>query len=183
MPRRPALSLSLYLRGRKVLLVGTGAGADERAERLKHARAELQRASEDEWRQEPLADYFLVVAHSASEAANLEVARSAREAGCLCYAHDQPAVSDFAFPALATRGSLSVAITTDATAPSLAGSLRRQLQSLLDQGGDELDALLEALESSREALPPGTKRQKLLKRMAQSVRLVGAIEVDPLDTP
>ena len=78
---RPALNLSLYLRDRRVLLVGTGAGADERLSRLDDAGATVERIDEEAWRsgEPPEGHFFLVIGHSADDPLNAEVAQWARD--------------------------------------------------------------------------------------------------------
>ena len=166
---RPALNLSLYLRDRRVLLVGTGAGADERLSRLDDAGATVERIDEEAWRsgEPPEGHFFLVIGHSADDPLNAEVA----------YAHDQPLYSDFAFPALAKRGPLRIAISTHGVAPALAAHLRREFEARLEASGKSLDAVLEELERVRRSFPRGPSRMQKLKEIAAKVRLVGEIAV------
>lgn len=180
MTRRPALCLNLYLRSRRVLLVGSGPGADERASRLHACDAQLSRLDEDAWRSGARGerdDFFVVIAHSADDELNAEVARWATGCGALAYAHDQPDVSDFSFPALSTHGPLAIAIATQGAAPALAGHLRRELDGLLDRSRDVLDGVIAELERVRSQEPPGLARMQSLKAIAGRVRLVGKLEL------
>lgn len=179
MTARPALSLSLYLHNRAVLLVGTGPGAEERHARLLDAGAEVQRLEETKWRDQPkpAGPYFLVIGHSADNALNAEVAQWAKDNATLSYAHDQPALSDFAFPALAKHGPLHIAISTQGIAPALAAHLRRQFEERLAASAAGLDTILGELERVRREFPSGEKRMQTLKAMASKVRLVGDIEI------
>tara|TARA_R110002073_G_scaffold142117_3_gene293744 strand:- start:121649 stop:122215 length:567 start_codon:yes stop_codon:yes gene_type:complete len=176
---RPALNLSLYLRDRRVLLVGTGAGADERLSRLDDAGATVERIDEEAWRsgEPPEGHFFLVIGHSADDPLNAEVAQWARDHATLAYAHDQPLYSDFAFPALAKRGPLRIAISTHGVAPALAAHLRREFEARLEASGKSLDAVLEELERVRRSFPRGPSRMQKLKEIAAKVRLVGEIAV------
>jgi len=181
--RRPALSLSLYLQDRHVLLFGDGEGADERAKRLERANASVYRIASGDWQE--LAEsnnsakkFDLAIANSNDAAANRCLALWARAQGILAYAHDQPEVSDFAFPALARRGALQIAISTEGVAPALAAQLRRHLTALLDSGGQELDRIVIQLEQIREKFPRGRERMNLLKQIAKRVRHVGKLTIE-----
>ncbi|MCP4444425.1 MAG: hypothetical protein GY811_03650 [Myxococcales bacterium] len=179
MTSRPALSLSLYLRDRAVLLVGTGPGADERLDRLRDGDANVKRMTEERWQEgaRPTEKYFLVVAHSSVDALNAEVATWAQEHATLSYAHDQPAFSDFAFPALAKRGALRIAISTQGVAPALAARLRRELDAKLAASGSGIDTIVAELERVRREFPRGQDRMKILSALAAKVRLVGEFEI------
>lgn len=181
MSRRPALPISLYVAGRRVLVVGDGPGAEERARRLEAAGADLVRIATAAWRDELCAGAFAVLANGEDDAHNGRVARAARAAGCLAYAHDQPALSDFAMPALIRRGPLQIAISTDAAAPALSRRLREQLEALLDTAGPRLEALLTRLERARASLPRGAERARELYRMASALHLRGTVDVDETD--
>ena len=173
---RPGFSVSLLLTDRRVVVVGSGAGADDRADRLARARAEVVRITAEDYTPDRLEGAFLVMAHSDDDELDRRIARDARAAGALAYAHDQPAISDFAMPALARRGPLSVAIATSAVAPSLARQLRRELQAMLDRAGQAIDQLIERMARAR-AIPEAAERRQHLAELAASLRLTGEIQV------
>ena len=64
-------------------------------------------------------------------------------------AADQPADCDFILPAIARRGSVSVAVSTDGKSPALAAHLRDRIASLLTP---ELAALAEDLAAERSLI-------------------------------
>jgi siroheme synthase (precorrin-2 oxidase/ferrochelatase) len=179
MPRRPALSVSLAIGGRTALVVGTGAGADERTSRLRAAGAAVRQIAPVDYQTDMCADVFLVVAQTGNSELDRRVTADARAAGALRYAHDQPDASDFAFPALARREPLALAISTDGAAPALARRLREELARLLDDAGAELDRLLHELEHEREEWAPSPERADRLYRLACRLRLTGRLEIDP----
>jgi uroporphyrin-III C-methyltransferase / precorrin-2 dehydrogenase / sirohydrochlorin ferrochelatase len=182
MTPRPALAVSLYLSDRRVVLVGRDDRSRDRIERLRAAGARVVAVAPDQYRKELCQGAFLVLAQSGDHAVDRQVAGDARAAGCLCYVHDRPELSDLAMPALARRGPLSLAISTDATAPALAGRLRGQVQALLDSAGQALDGLLADMAAARAA-QPGPARARRLAAMAGRLRVLGRIAVDPPDTP
>ena len=180
MARRPALTLSLAIGGRPALVIGSGAAADERASRLRAAGAAVRQVSASGYRTDMCADVFLVVAQSGNAELDRRVAADAAAAGAaLRYAHDQPEVSDFAFPALARRGPVTLAISTDGAAPALARRLREELARLLEDAGAELDALLRELEHEREEWAPSPERADRLYRLASRLRLAGGLVIEP----
>lgn len=121
---------------------------------------------------------FLVVAHGDDPSFDRRVAADARAAGALAYAHDQPDVSDFAFPALARRGPLSLAISTDGVAPALARRMREEIDRLFADIGPALDQLLEDLAAHRAGAAPGQERAERLYRLACRLRFAGRLAVD-----
>jgi siroheme synthase-like protein len=159
-------------------VVGDGAGADERARRLQAAGARVERLSRAEYRSELCRGAFVVVANGDDDAHNGQVARDARAAGCLAYAHDQPALSDFAMPALIRRGPLAVAISTDAVAPALSRRLREQLEALFETAGDRLTDLIDRMERLRAELPRGRARAEALYRLASRLSIAGTVDID-----
>ncbi|HEU5056120.1 MAG TPA: NAD(P)-dependent oxidoreductase [Kofleriaceae bacterium] len=180
MARRPALALSLAIGGRPALVVGAGPGADERASRLRAAGAAVRQVAPADYRTDMCADVFLVVAQSGNAELDRRVAADAAAAGAaLRYAHDQPEVSDFAFPALARRGPLALAVSTDGAAPALARRLREELGRLLEDAGAQLDALVRELEHERAEWAPSPERADRLYRLACRLRLAGRLEIDP----
>ena len=177
MSRRPAFPLSLYVRGRNVLVVGDGTRAAERASRMQAAEADVHRVSDEDYHPGLVQDAFVVIANSDDDDHNEVVVRHARAAGCIAYAHDRPDISDFAMPALIQRGPLKIAISTDAVAPALSRRLREQLEAALERSGAAIDALVAELSDLRARLPRG-KRGNTLYRIASRMRLDGQFIVD-----
>jgi len=175
MPARPTLPIGLYLKDRRVVVVGDGAIADERANRLDAAGASIIRVSHDEYDSGALREASAVFAVGPDRDANRQVASDGRAMGLLTYAHDDPEASDFAMPALARCGALSIAISTDATAPALSGQLRRELERVLDGAGAPLLELLDELAAMREESP---RNMSELKRSAARLKLEGELKIE-----
>jgi uroporphyrin-III C-methyltransferase/precorrin-2 dehydrogenase/sirohydrochlorin ferrochelatase len=123
------------------------------------------------------AGVFLVVADSGDRELDRRIADEARAAGALAYAHDQPDSSDLVFPALAQRGALSLAITTDGIAPALARRVREEIARLLEEAGPALDRLLDELERARAAEAPGASRADKLYRLACRLSFAGRLAI------
>jgi uroporphyrin-III C-methyltransferase/precorrin-2 dehydrogenase/sirohydrochlorin ferrochelatase len=101
------------------------------------------------------------------------VSREARAVGALVYVMDDPERSDLAMPALARRGPIQVAISTEGTAPALARRLREELERLLDTGGAAFDELLAAMARVRDER---VERDRL-REMASALTIEGRISV------
>lgn len=174
MPARPALAVSLHVAGRRCVVVGDGPPADERAARLTDAGAAPERIASAAYSAAALAGAFVVFCSDAALAQ--QVSRDARAAGALFYAMDLPELSDFAMPALARRGPVQLAVSTDGEAPALARRLRQELQRMLDaDGATELDGLLAEMIRLRAELPSGADRTDRLRALAERLRLDGKL--------
>ena len=177
MSPRPVLPVSLHLEGLVVVLVGDGPLADERAARLAPTGAEVRRIATEAYTAAACDGATLVLAMTDDRALDRRIAGDGRTRGALGYAHDQPDASDLAMPALARRGPLALAISTDGTAPALARRLREELDRLLDAVGPALDRLLAELARARITVPK-EGRADALSRMARRLRLDGVIAID-----
>ena len=175
MPRRPALPISLYVEGQRVVITGDGPLAAERARRFRAAGARAVTIPASDWTPAHAEGARMVVCTGTDLDFVRRAAAEARAAGCpLVYAQDAPDQSDMAMPALVTRGPLKLAISTDGVAPALARRFREELERLVNAAGERLDRLLAELERLRDELPPG-KRQHLSDTAAR-MRIDGRID-------
>jgi precorrin-2 dehydrogenase / sirohydrochlorin ferrochelatase len=173
----------LKLQGHKVLIVGGGRIAEEKAEAVLRSATDvtllspritdrLQRWAEQglikhveqEYTPGGACGYFLVIAATDSEQVNRAVYREAREDGALCNAVDDPAFCDFYAPAVVRRGDFQIAISTGGHSPALAQQVRRQLEK---QFGPEYEAFAQwlgrARMSLRKMLPASARRTELFR--------------------
>ncbi len=91
----------------------------------------------------------LVVTATGRPDVDAEVAAAATAAGIWVNAADQPADCSFILPAIARRGSLAIAVSTDGASPALARRLRDHAAALLT---DDVAALAEELRARRTAV-------------------------------
>ena len=154
------------------MVVGEGDAADGRAARLRDAGAVVERVGPADWSADRAAGAWLVLCQD--EAMGPVVAADARAAGALVWVHDQPDRSDLTLPALARRGALQVAISTDGRSPALAGRLKLEIQRLLDDAGPALDDLIDGLEGLRG----GPDARAALRAAVSRVRLTGRLLID-----
>lgn len=186
MPLFPAF---LKLEGRRCLVVGAGAVAQEKIESLLRAGAKVRvvapeatnrvrvwaRARKIRWeprtfRPADLAGAFLVVAATSSPRLHAKIFRLARRRGVLCNVVDDPAHCDFYYGAVVRRGELQIAISTGGHSPALAQRLRKKLEG---EVGAEFAQWLEKLGAARKRLFAKSispaRRKALLHRLASEI--------------
>lgn len=91
----------------------------------------------------------LVVTATGDEAVDASVSAAARSRGIWTNAADQPVDCEFILPAIARRGRVTVAVSTDGASPALARELRNVIDEFLT---DEIGALAETLAAERAAV-------------------------------
>lgn len=178
----------LKLEGRKVLIVGGGAVAEQKIEGVLRSATDVTviapqigpriRGWAQEGRLTHIAQefssgmahgYFLVIAATDSEAVNHAVYAEAKAAGALCNAVDDMPYCDFCAPALVSRGEFQIAISTGGNSPSLAQHIRKDLESEYGPEYEAWTAWLGRMRSAlRTVLPRGEKRKELLNLLALS---------------
>jgi precorrin-2 dehydrogenase/sirohydrochlorin ferrochelatase len=62
---------------------------------------------------------------------NRGLVRCAKAAGCMVYAIDNPAISDFMFPAIAKIGEVKIAVSTSGKSPTMARVLRQRIEKMI----------------------------------------------------
>lgn len=140
--------MSIDLTGKTVFLIGSGPQIRAKAEKLAPFGAVLRRQSAFTQADASLAPALVIVGDTApAEAAQISA---------LCQHHhipvnvvDIPHLCSFFFPALITRGCLTISVSTDGSMPAAAAYLRRQLQQALPE---DTGSILDWLCSQREAL-------------------------------
>jgi siroheme synthase-like protein len=160
----PSYPVNLLLAGRRVLVVGGGAVAAEKARGLLAAGAIVHvvasdvradvRALDLTWEERPYArgevsGYRLAVACTDHPSVNQAVFDDGEAAGVWVNAADDPARCAYTLPARLDRGRLLVTVSTSGHSPALASGLRDQLAQQL---GPEDDTLLDQLAEARASL-------------------------------
>lgn len=178
----------LKLEGRKVLIVGGGAVAEQKIEGVLRSATDVtviapevtphirQWAEEgrlihipQEFKHGMACGYFLVIAATDSAAVNHAVYTEARAAGALCNAVDDTPYCDFYAPALVSRGEFQIAISTGGNSPALAQRVRKHLETQYGLEYASWTAWLGRMRSMlRSALPAGERRKELLHLLALS---------------
>ena len=159
MPLFPAF---LDLSERTVLVVGQGAEADRKAEKMAPFCKNVQRCpyppafgerpalifltEKDHPDNEALADHFLALGIPVNVA-------------------DRPELCSFRFPGLIVRGDVSVGIATGGRAPALAGLLRERLENALPEDLETiLDTAAGLTARLRKTVPDPGERGEILRR-------------------
>jgi precorrin-2 dehydrogenase/sirohydrochlorin ferrochelatase len=173
-----AYPVNLVVEGRPVLVVGGGRVATGKVRRLVESGAVVTVVAPDvsdeiaamavtverrPYRRGEVGDYRLVVTATGTDVDG-EVFADGDAAGVWVNAADDPAHCSFTLPAVARRGAIQVAVSTDGQSPAMATWLRSQIESEL---GPEHEALLQILHEQREALrSTGTPTEGLAWREA-----------------
>ena len=166
-PTTPYYPLFLDLRGRRVVVVGSGRVAVQKvaellptgaevvvvAPEVEPALGELAAAGKLIWcrgsyQPGSLAGAFLLLAAD-SPTVNARAARDARRRGVLVNVADDPALCDFIAPAVVRRGKLTVAISTGGSSPAFARYVREQLETAI---GEDYGLVLDLVASMRRWL-------------------------------
>jgi len=153
------------LAGRKVVIAGSGDGAEAKARLFSGSPATVTRV-DGPAALEPATYAGAVLAFIASD--DLEfckaAAYAARSSGALVNVVDKPAFSDFSTPAVIDRGSLVAAIGTGGASPMLASVLRGDIEARLPEGAGRIAALLQQMRDEvRQALPDMAARRAFLR--------------------
>lgn len=155
-------ALELKLAGRKCVVVGGGSVAARKVQTLARTGAEVHvvapqidasirsiphvQCYEEPFAAEILRGATLVFACTDQPGVNREVAEAATAVGAWVNVADDPGRCDFFVPASLERGEFRVTVSTGGASPQLAGSIRRQLESLF---GPEYGTLVGELRRAR----------------------------------
>jgi precorrin-2 dehydrogenase/sirohydrochlorin ferrochelatase len=186
-PTRFAYPVSLDLAGRRAVVVGDEAVAQDKAGALLAAGAQVTVIAEGPAQQlgrlerdgrasvlrrgfapADLDGAFLCVAGARDPAVREAVFAAARARGVLLNVVDDPDHCDFAAPAVVRRGELVIAVSTGGRSPALASHLRRLLEERFGPEWEELVALLgEVREQTLPLLPDLGERSRRWRRALQ----------------
>jgi precorrin-2 dehydrogenase/sirohydrochlorin ferrochelatase len=167
------------LAGRKVVVVGDGEAADNKARLFDGSPAELVRLTDAQAADASFAGAALVFIASADKALIRKTSDAARAAGAAVNVVDHPLLCDFYTPAIVDRGAVVAAVGATGAAPLLAALLRNEIESLLPDGAGRLAELFRVTrEEVRKALPDMTARRAFLRRALASPAAEAALGGD-----
>jgi precorrin-2 dehydrogenase/sirohydrochlorin ferrochelatase len=193
----PCFQVNLDVAGRDCLVIGGNAEAADKTRRLMDARARVRLVSptitdplrcwrdagrlhheERTFAAADLDGVFLVVnAVSSDLRLTAEVFSLASARGLLINSFDNPEHSNFGMVALVAAGHLRLAISTSNASPSLAGRLRRDLESIFDEEFVEYVGLLARVrERLRDEEPDRERRWQMLRSLVADFSLQGRLE-------
>lgn len=175
----------LDMRGRRVLLIGTGLRAEQKLSRLLHHGATIEviaprlssRLSEQvlehglthvarTWQTSDLESAALVVAACESREENARVADAARAAGSWINVANQPAISNFLIPSLVDRSPLLIAVSSTGVSPVLARLLSARIDAFVPHTYRDLGRLAERYrERIRDTIGDWKQRRRFWERL------------------
>jgi precorrin-2 dehydrogenase/sirohydrochlorin ferrochelatase len=170
------------LAGRRVIVVGEGCMAEEKAALFEGSPAQLLRRPADAHALEPesYAGATLVFIASEDESFAKAAAAAARAGGALLVnVVDKPPYCDFYTPAIVDRGAVVGAVGTTGKAPGLARRLKAGIDKDWPKHLDRLAALIEAMKvEARAALPDFNARKVYLESLLDGPAAEAALAGD-----
>ena len=148
---RFSFPVSLDVAGRRCVVAGGGPLAQDKADALRAAGADVVEVAAGDFAPELLDDTFLLIVSGEDDTDAAATFAEAQRRGVLTNTLDDIAHCHFAFPALVQRGPLKLAISTGGQAPALARRVRLDLEDRLPE---QLGALVEAYADARQAALP-----------------------------
>ncbi len=153
--------VNLDIRRKRCVVVGGGAVAGRKVERLLECGAKVSVVSEklspaleelkgkgaiehvpSDYDERHLRGAFLVVGATDQDEVNGRISADCRRAGILVNIVDEPARCDFILPSLVQRGDLQIAVSTAGRSPALAKKLRVELEERYGPACGTLAAIL-----------------------------------------
>jgi siroheme synthase (precorrin-2 oxidase/ferrochelatase) len=156
------------LAGRKVVIAGSGDGADNKARLFEGSPATIVRLDgHAAFLPGSYAGAVLAFVASDDEVFVQAAAAAARAARVLVNVVDKPALCDFNTPAVIDRGEVVAAVGTGGSAPVLATMLRNDIEAQVPEGAGRVAALLRRFqEEVRKTLPAMHERRSFLRDAA-----------------
>ncbi len=156
--------LFMDLRGRRVLVLGTGKVAHRKAEPLARAGAVVEMA--DRFDAGQLAGCALAIGADAAETELVALFEAARAAGIPVNTVDRPALCSFITPAIIDRDPITIAVSSGGAAPVLARLLRAKIEALIPPAYGRLATLADSFKAEiRRRLPDMGLRRRVLERL------------------
>ena len=168
------------LAGRKVIVAGSGEGAENKARLFDGSPATLVRLTEDEARFASAFQGATLVFLASPDETFLETSAAlARSVGAAVNVVDHPALCDFYTPALIDRGAVVAAVGATGAAPLLAAMLRNDIEAVIPEGAGRLADLFRVTRDAvRAALPDMGPRRAFLREVMRSPAAEAAMAGD-----
>ncbi|WP_292655938.1 bifunctional precorrin-2 dehydrogenase/sirohydrochlorin ferrochelatase [Nitratifractor sp.] len=173
----------LQLEGQRILLVGGGAIAAEKLEKLLDFTKEItvvaREVSESvagmarehcltllvrPYRAKEALEYDLVIVATDTVELHRQIFEETRSSRVLVNSVDDTRYCDFIFPSYVQQGDLTVAFSTSGSSPAFAKHIRRWFEGILPQGVEEF---LSRMKRLRKELPKGRERMQKFDAMAR----------------
>ncbi|HIP52141.1 MAG TPA: bifunctional precorrin-2 dehydrogenase/sirohydrochlorin ferrochelatase [Campylobacterales bacterium] len=173
----------INLNNKKVLVIGAGYIAGKKLERLldftknitviapevsdkvkklvDENRLTLQKR---EIQKKDVKDFSIVVIAVDDISVQKEIYEECQKYNILCNSVDSVEYCDFIFPSYIKKDSLTIAISTSGSSPSVAKYLKVAIENLIP---DSIESFLDEMKKIRSTLPKGKERMKLLDEKAK----------------
>jgi len=168
------------LAGRKVVIAGSGDGADNKARLFEGSPATVIRLEgHDAFLPGSYTGAVLAFISSEDEVFVQAASSAARAARVLVNVVDKPALCDFNTPAVIDRGEVVAAVGTGGSAPVLATMLRNNIETQVPEGAGRVAAMLRRFqEEVRKTLPVMHERRMFLRDAATGAAAEAAMAGD-----
>ncbi len=186
--KKPYYTMCVNIQGRLSIVIGGGEVARRKVASLNDAGSKVTVISpklesvleymafqnEIKWKKKEfhpsdIENAFIVVAATDNRQVNQQIGDLCRKQNILCNIVDAPEEGSFIVPSTIERGLLTIAISTSGISPSLASSIRQELEMAY---GEEYGMFLELASMLRpmvlERFPSQQVRQKVFDRMVSS---------------
>lgn len=154
--------LFINLEGKRCIIIGDGPVAKRKAASLELFEAEVTMYGEGEWQMKDLLPAFLVIAATNDRVINKSVAQYCREHKIFVNVADAKEESDFLFPSVIKRGTVSIGISTEGGSPLLASEIRKGIEEELPSSLEEISASMAECRAWVKSLPIGGEKRRLL---------------------
>jgi precorrin-2 dehydrogenase / sirohydrochlorin ferrochelatase len=168
------------LAGRKVVVAGTGEGADAKARLFAAAPCQLVRVEGDAALDlNTYSGAVLVFIADPDEDFIAAAVAAARAVGALINVTDRPQLCDFTTPAIIDRGEVVAAIGTGGASPMLAAMLRNDIEQQVPEGAGRVAALFRQFQDQvRAKFPDLTLRRSFLRAALSGPAAEAALQGD-----
>jgi precorrin-2 dehydrogenase/sirohydrochlorin ferrochelatase len=176
----------IELKNRRVIIIGGGQVALRKAQALLETQCQLVVVTKavcasletlctqckaelilGPYNADHLGDAVLAVAATDQVQLNEQVYRDCQTRQILCNVVDQPDLCDFHVPAVVTRGTLQIAVSTHGASPAFASHVRQTLESLYtEKHGEFLDLLQWARAQTLARVSDATQKRTVSRGMA-----------------
>ncbi len=158
------------LAGAKIVIAGSGEGADAKARLFDGSPARLVRVADVQaYLPATYAGASLAFIASPDDLFVQAAATAARAARVPVNVVDRPPLCDFTTPAVIDRGEVVAAVGTGGASPMLATLLRHTIETRIPEGTGRIAALFRRMQDEvREALPDLPRRRAFLRQALES---------------
>ena len=175
----------LDLKGKNVLVVGSGPMANKKAAGLRRAGAKVRVVPAPSFGRDTPSltlpqrggNYSLVVVATDDPRVQAKVSVIAKRMGILCNVMDRADLSSFISPSVLRRGDLAVAVSTGGASPALARWIRKDIEKGLGKGYPGLLRLMKSLRPrAKRSIPSFPQRKRYYEDLFKGKFLTLALQ-------